>query len=50
MAEEDKKKEKNQSQTEMLKEDIHSLCPIHRIPFPRGASCPKCMMERSSKS
>jgi hypothetical protein len=33
--------EKKQKET-LLKDSAYSLCPVHRVQYPRGASCPKC--------
>lgn len=33
--------DKKQKET-ILKESTYSLCPIHKVQYPRGASCPKC--------
>ncbi len=33
--------DKKQKET-ILKESTYALCPIHKVQYPRGASCPKC--------
>lgn len=41
-----KGEEKPKKKKELLKESTYSLCPIHKIQFPRGADCPRCVQER----
>jgi len=26
----------------ILKESTYALCPVHKVQYPRGASCPMC--------
>jgi len=36
------KKNKSKENDVILKEGAYSLCPTHKVQFPRGAKCPRC--------
>ncbi len=40
----EKKESENKSKEKevILKESAYSLCPIHKVQYPRGAKCPQC--------
>jgi hypothetical protein len=35
--------------TDWLKADFWYRCKEHQVPYPRGAQCPKCKMEKLKK-
>jgi len=39
-------KEQPKKKRETLRESSYSLCPIHKVQYPRGATCPRCAKEQ----